>query len=392
MFTQLDSEYRQRKTLRFLLIAILLTTIALAILLVAFDRFFDSWFPQYEWAGEAQIYTHIGVSVILTVSLVLLLLNRAGGTASAVARYSFVTMMFVAAVISDTPRNVVGRGLIVFSLPIMLSSVLLGPAHSFVTATISSLIISIIDTLSLGNIPNPFAILTFYVIALISWLATRLLEEAIQDAQELNKKLNEKVEAQHQELLQIVNDFAFLADGQQNAIELYGPDKELVFANGRAIHIRERLDDEAHAVRQNIVNKAWKKNLYTRVEFPAGFQVDITSSLIDTEGGTFLLLQAIRLPDGESKRSLEDWQQQLAADTSLPENAEYNPYTRKMRAISQKSGRFRRKVLFELDTDYNLVIENPFSRQQKFRFSLAHLWSLVKRGESQREPRAPRQF
>ena len=147
--------------------------------------------------------------------------------------------------------------------------------------------------------------------------AVKKLEEAIRDVQELNRKLNTKIEAQQRDLIKIVDDFAFLMDQRENAIVLYGPDKNIVFANEMAIKIKERMNDEACLAYQALTEKAWKKNVYTRIG-DNHHKVDIVSSLINTNEGTYLLVQAVRLPDEESKRSLEDWQQKLAAVKNLP--------------------------------------------------------------------------
>jgi hypothetical protein len=64
--------------------------------------------------------------------------------------------------------------LVVYVLPIVMASVLVRPAASFVLAAIVSMVV-IILSLSIQISPNVVAILTFWVVALVSWLSSRSL-------------------------------------------------------------------------------------------------------------------------------------------------------------------------------------------------------------------------
>jgi hypothetical protein len=198
--------------------------------------------------------------------------------------------------------------------------------------------------------------------------------------QEVNAQLDATLEAQQQYLVQLVNDFAFFENNQQNAIVLFGPDKRPVFSNKIAQSTEDHMDDEVRSIYKAVVEKAWEKNLYTHIKHN-GHRVDVTSSLINTEEGKYLLLQAMRLPD--EKHSIEDWRQKLNAANNLPENTEFESRTLRMRATFSKNGSFNKKILFELDPDGYIIIENPLNRDQKLSFNLKDLLTLAIRSESQ---------
>jgi len=136
---------------------------------------------------------------------------------------------------SDTPEQVAGgRSLFVFAIPIIMASILLAPLSSFVFSTISSIIISVI-ALSIDSIPNIPAIFGFFVIALVSWLSARSLEQALKELRDINVNLDkvvvertqalaeslarERIEAgRHQAILNSIADGVIVFDKNWNAI------------------------------------------------------------------------------------------------------------------------------------------------------------------------------
>lgn len=117
-------------------------------------------------------------------------LNRyvSGGLASTV----FLLLLIVIAAFSDEPRQIVnGRGLLVFTIPILAASVLLRPWASLVMAGLSSLTIIVVGLGVPGHFPNVPAILGFFVLALGSWLSARSLKKALRDLRHANVMLRE---------------------------------------------------------------------------------------------------------------------------------------------------------------------------------------------------------
>lgn len=106
-----------------------------------------------------------------------------------VASVFFVILILISIVISDVPSQVAeGRTLIFFTLPIVLSSVLIRPWGSFVFAGLSSLIVAFIDINILHLSINYFAFVTFFTLAISTWLITRTNINAINYLFQLNEK------------------------------------------------------------------------------------------------------------------------------------------------------------------------------------------------------------
>ena len=103
-------------------------------------------------------------------------------------------------IISDSPQQLTeGRSLFLFTIPITISSLILAPRASFLLAGISSVIVSWL-ALSIGFPVNVFVISGFFALALVSWLAARSLEQALQELRVINANLDQVVIERTQEL------------------------------------------------------------------------------------------------------------------------------------------------------------------------------------------------
>ncbi|HET9589139.1 MAG TPA: PAS domain-containing protein, partial [Anaerolineales bacterium] len=110
-----------------------------------------------------------------------------------VAAFLFLTLLSIIFAFSDTPDQVAGgRTLFLFTLPIIMASILLSPGASFIFAVLSSIMISVV-ALSIGHIPNTPAIFGFLLVALVSWLSARSLEQALQELRNINANLDRVV-------------------------------------------------------------------------------------------------------------------------------------------------------------------------------------------------------
>jgi PAS domain S-box-containing protein len=172
------------------------------------------------------IITFLGMLVIYLIN------NFWSGRVAAIIFLVFLTVVFA---FSDTPEQVAsGRSLFVFAIPIIMASILLAPLSSFVFSTISSIIISAI-ALSIDSVPNIPAIIGFFVIALVSWLSSRSLEQALKELRDINTNLDrvviertqalaesltrERIEAgRHQAILNSIADGVIVFDRNWNAI------------------------------------------------------------------------------------------------------------------------------------------------------------------------------
>jgi signal transduction histidine kinase len=143
----------------------------------------------------------------------------------------FLTIIFA---FIDTPEELSnGRSLFIFMLPIAMSSLILVPQASFLFATISSGIIALLS-LSISQPINLFAVIGFYMLALVSWLSARSLETALQELRIINANLDnvvnqrtkalaealsrERIEAgRNQAILNSIIDGVIVFDRQWNA-------------------------------------------------------------------------------------------------------------------------------------------------------------------------------
>jgi PAS domain S-box-containing protein len=152
-----------------------------------------------EWAGQDRLTAYVGSVAVLIIPIVVFVINRyvSGWAASTL----ILLFLVVAAAFTDEPRQVAdGRGLLVFAIPIIIASVLLRPRASFYMAGLSSLVIALIKFNLKEGLPNPFAMLIFFLVALVSWVSARSLERALTDLRAINRELDQRVEARTTEL------------------------------------------------------------------------------------------------------------------------------------------------------------------------------------------------
>ena len=141
-----------------------------------------------------EVITGIASGLILFIgTIIFYIINRSKNIPGWVASGTFLLFMSVILAFTDTPQELAnGRSLFVFTIPIIMSSILLGPAFSFVFAILGSIEVTILSIAA--NIePNTYAILGFFLVALISWLSARSLEQALRDLRAINVNLDKLV-------------------------------------------------------------------------------------------------------------------------------------------------------------------------------------------------------
>jgi len=110
-----------------------------------------------------------------------------------IAAFLFLALLTLIFTFSDTAQEVSsGRTLFLFTLPIIMASILLSPGSSFIFGALCSIIISVI-AVSIGFFPNTPAIFGFFLIALVSWLSARSLEQAVNELRIINASLDRVV-------------------------------------------------------------------------------------------------------------------------------------------------------------------------------------------------------
>jgi PAS domain S-box-containing protein len=138
----------------------------------------------------------LGIMVIYQIN------KRWSGRWAALLFLMLLTIIFMSA---DTPEELSnGRSLFIFTLPIAISSLILLPKASFLFAAVSSGIITWL-ALSIDQPANPFAIIGFFMLALVSWLSARSLETALQELRAINTDLDLVVTQRTQALAESLN-------------------------------------------------------------------------------------------------------------------------------------------------------------------------------------------
>jgi PAS domain S-box-containing protein len=123
--------------------------------------------------------------------------NRSGRVRQAAILFLVGSVVLIT--FSDEPAQIVsGRSTMMYILPIVMASVLLRPSSSFVVAAVSSLMLfalALFYSLPLAALlPTLLVeIVIFMVIALVSWLSARSLEQALADLRVINTELDRRV-------------------------------------------------------------------------------------------------------------------------------------------------------------------------------------------------------
>jgi signal transduction histidine kinase len=175
---------RRRRILNILVVSIAaLSLLAMVISLVSV------YIKAITWENVALIVigsliTILGMLLVYSINVFF------SGRIAAIIFLVFLTIVFA---FSDTPQQVSGgRSLFGFAIPIIMASILLVPWSSFVFSSISGIIVSVL-ALSINSVPNSPAIIGFFVIALVSWLSSRSLEQALKDLRTINANLDQVV-------------------------------------------------------------------------------------------------------------------------------------------------------------------------------------------------------
>jgi PAS domain-containing protein len=116
--------------------------------------------------------------------------RRVSGRWAALLYLLLLTLIFT---FTDTPEQLSnGRSLFIFTLPIAISSLILIPEASFLFAVITSGIVAWL-AMSIDQPINLFAVIGFFMLALVAWLSARSLETALKELRTINANLDQEV-------------------------------------------------------------------------------------------------------------------------------------------------------------------------------------------------------
>jgi HAMP domain-containing protein len=178
---------RRRKLLNILLtgIAILsILTIFVVLLSYAFDIIKNT---NDVWLG-------LGAAIgLLFGAAIFWLLNRSQKIPGWVASFLFLLFLMVIFSFSDSKVELAnGRSLFIFTIPIIMSSILLTPSSSFIFAFLNSIELSLLARAA-GTATNTFAMVGFFLVAFITWLSSRSLEQTLREIRDINTNLDQIV-------------------------------------------------------------------------------------------------------------------------------------------------------------------------------------------------------
>jgi len=184
---------RRRRLLNILLLGVLMAAL-LGLVAIVINTL---WNRQAALDSETQIL--LGGIVIVTVGIYgIYQVNRR--YSGRVAALLFLLLLVFLFPFMDTPRQVVeGRSLFLFTLPIAIASLILLPQASFLFAVLSGLIITGISVTN-DIFPNVFAISGLFLLALVSWLSARSLEQTLAELRNINANLDKVVHERTQAL------------------------------------------------------------------------------------------------------------------------------------------------------------------------------------------------
>ncbi|MBS3794771.1 MAG: HAMP domain-containing histidine kinase [Candidatus Thorarchaeota archaeon] len=91
-----------------------------------------------------------------------------------------ILFIFVILIVTEPPYHVShGRSLLIFAIPIVMSAFLIRPLSAVLVASASSVVISILSQIAGYVLPNVPAIVTFHILAVLSWKLSSHLENII---------------------------------------------------------------------------------------------------------------------------------------------------------------------------------------------------------------------
>ncbi len=183
---------RRRKFLNIILIgAGILTTLVILSL----------WGASMMGEGElANSNFWIGAMGMLVGVFVISWLNRIPSVPGWVTAGIFLVFLLVLFTFTDTPDQLAGgRSLFVFTIPVVMASILLFPAASFIFAGLAALEVWYLSSL-VEFVPNTFAMAGFFLVALVAWHSARNVEQALREARAINRELDRRVAERTQEL------------------------------------------------------------------------------------------------------------------------------------------------------------------------------------------------
>jgi signal transduction histidine kinase len=168
----------------------------------------------------------------------------------------FLILLMIIIALADEPIELAqGRSLYLFILPIIISSILLGSRSTFIFYFLSSVELSVLATSAGLPFYGPvFAFVTFFMVALVTWLSSRSLEQALRELRDINTNLDQIVKERTHALAEALTRERIEAGRSQAILESI-TDGVIVFdTQGSAIQANPALSNLINVPLMNIVN------------------------------------------------------------------------------------------------------------------------------------------
>ncbi|MCZ2128417.1 MAG: PAS domain-containing protein [Anaerolineales bacterium] len=187
-------EFRRRRLINITLLGI----VACAAIGLVYVRLAPALTAEDQHAK--MMLTRAIVSLFPTMTIIYFVNRRSGNWAA----FLFLAISTLFVYWLDAPQELAnGRSTFVFTIPIAASSLILFPSASFIFAAISAAYMFWAASVATPPVqPSFFALIGFFMLALITWLATRSLEQVLRELQTLNLNLDHLAEEKTQELAQ----------------------------------------------------------------------------------------------------------------------------------------------------------------------------------------------
>jgi signal transduction histidine kinase len=184
---------RRRRLLNILLLGVLVASLV-GLLAVIINTMLDQ-----HGVIDSETQVLLGGIVVVTIGIfgIYQINRRASGRLAALL---FLLLLVILFPFMDTPRQIVeGRSLFLFTLPIAIASLILRPSASFLLAVLSAFILT---GMAIANeiFPNIPAITGLFMLALVSWLSARSLEQTLAELRNINANLDQVVHDRTQAL------------------------------------------------------------------------------------------------------------------------------------------------------------------------------------------------
>jgi len=228
---------RRRKLLNILLVG--LAVLAVLTVLIVFISYALGFIKNTSdlWLGVAST---IG---IVFGAAVFWFINRSQKIPGWVASFLFLLFLLIIFTFSDSRIELAnGRSLFIFTIPIIMASILLRPSSSFLFALFGSIEISILAR-TIGTATNFFAVVGFFVVAFVAWLSARSLEQVLRDLREINTNLDKIVQERTGELAEALTRERIEAGRSQAILESIADGVIVLDTQGSAIQANPALSN-----------------------------------------------------------------------------------------------------------------------------------------------------